>query len=97
MVNSNREEQIRKEVAHIEQSTLSAKEYIEHYDVSFSLAQFYRYRAKFNKEGTVGLRDKRQYGNHRKLGREEIAFLRGFIKDKPYVTPVEAQQAIANG
>jgi hypothetical protein len=53
----NREEQIRNEVACIEQSTLSPKEYIRVHGAFFSLAQIYRYRAKFKMEGMVGLRD----------------------------------------
>jgi transposase len=91
-----REEQIELEVARIEQSTLSANEYIQRYGVSFSLIQFYRYRDKLSREGIIGLRDKRKDGNHQKLDSVEIAFLRGFIKSKPNVTPLEARLAIAD-
>ncbi len=60
MTNSIREEQIKLEVARIEQSTLSAKEYIQRYGASFSLVQFYRYRHQLSREGITGLRDKLQ-------------------------------------
>jgi len=60
MTHSIREEQIISEMARIEQSTLSANEYIQRYGASFSLVQFYRYRNKLSREGTIGLRDKLQ-------------------------------------
>lgn len=96
MINSNREKQIKSEVARIEQSTLSAKEYIRRYGASFSLAQFYRYRTKLSKEGVIGVRDKRFDGNQRKLGQNEMADRSGFIKNQSNVSPQKAQQAIAN-
>lgn len=92
---SNREEQLCEEIARIEQSTLSPAEYIQRYGASFSLAQFYRYRAQLSKQGVIGLKDKRRNGNHRKLGSQEIAFLRGFIKNRSSVNPSQAQKAIA--
>jgi transposase len=96
MPNNIREEQIESEVARIEQSTLSANEYIQRYGASFSLIQFYRYRDKLSREGIIGLRDKLQSGNHQKLNSVEIADRSGFIKSKPNVTPLEARLAIAD-
>jgi transposase len=96
MPNYIREEQIESEVTRIEQSTLSAKKYIQRYGASFSLAQFYRYRDNLAREGITGLRDRRKDGNHQKLKSVEIAFLRGLIKSKPNATPSEARQAIAD-
>lgn len=96
MTNYNRLSLIESEVVCIERSELGAREYIQRYGVSFSLAQFYRYRAKLSKEGTNGLRDRRQEGNHQKLNQNEMAFLRGFIKNKSDVTPTLARQAIAD-
>jgi transposase len=95
MAKCNREEKIMKAVERIEQSALSAEEYIQRYGAPFSIAQFYRYRARLSKEGQEGLRDRRAKGNHRKLGRDEIAFLRGFIKDRAEVTPSRAQRVVA--
>ena len=60
MPNYIREEQIKSEVIRIKQSTLSAKEYIQRYGASFSLAQFYRYHDNLSREGITGLRDKLQ-------------------------------------
>jgi len=94
--NYTREEQIKSEVVRIEQSTLSANEYIQRYGASFSLIQFYRYRNKLSREGIIGLRDKRKDGNHQKLNSFEMAFLRGFIKSKPNVRTEEARLAIAD-
>ena len=96
MPNDIREKQIESEVVRIEQSTLSANEYIQRYGASFSLIQFYRYRDKISREGITGLRDKRKDGNHQKLNSVEIAFLRGFIKSKPNVRTEEARLAIAD-
>ncbi len=96
MPNNSREEQIESEVARIEQSTLSAKRYIQRYGASFSLAQFYRYRDNLSRTGITGLRDNRCNGNHQKLNPVEMAFLRGFVKSKPNTTPLEARLAIAD-
>lgn len=95
MANCSREEQIMEAIERIERSGLSAEAYIQRYGAPFSVAQFYRYRAQLSKEGKEGLRDKRGYGNHRKLSRDEITFLRGFIKYRPEVNPSEVQRAVA--
>ena len=87
--NYTREEQIELEVARIEQSTLSANEYIQRYGASFSLIQFYRYRDKLSREGIIGLRDKRKDGNHQKLNSVEMAARSGFIRSKPNVRTSE--------
>lgn len=93
--NSMREEKIMKGVERIERSALSAEAYIKRYGAPFSIAQYYRYRAQLSNKGKGGLRDKRADGNHRKLGRDEITFLRGFIKDREEVSPSRARQAVA--
>lgn len=90
-----REEQIESEVASQELSTLSAKEYIQRYGASFSLAQFYRYRDNLSREGITGLKDKLQSGNNQKLNSFEKTLNQSFIKNKPYVMTEEAQQAFA--
>lgn len=96
MISHNREKQIKKEVTRIEQSTLSASEYIKRYGASFSLAQFYRYRKILSRGDLSALKDKRRNGNHRKLGQNEMVFLRGFVKNRAFVETKEAQQAIAD-
>lgn len=98
MAVSNREESIFKIVERIERSSLSPKNYIHRYKdkVPFGIAQFYRYRAQLSQNGKEGLKDKRKEGNNRKMGREEIAFLRGFIKGKKEVSPTEALRAVAD-
>ena len=95
MVVNDRENQIMEAVARIEKSGLSAGEYIKRYGAPFSIAQYYRYRAKLLKEGADGLRDRRLNGNRRKLGKEEMIFLRGFVKDKEEVSPSGAMRAVA--
>ncbi len=94
MAPCSREDQIMKVMARIERSPLSAEAYFRRYSVPFSIRQFYRYRARLSSEGQEGLRDDRRDGNHRKLGKEEMVFLRGMISTKPEVKPVEAQRAI---
>ena len=96
MVNVNREKQIVKVVARIERSSLSPEIYIKRYGIPFSIAQFYRYRSRLSEKGSEGLRDGRQDGNNRKLGKDEIAFLRGFVKGRTIVSPSEAQRAVAS-
>jgi len=96
MVNVDREEQILKAVARIERSSLSPEIYIKRYGIPFSIAQFYRYRSRLSEKGEEGLKDGRQDGNNRKLGKNEIAFLRGFVKGKTIVSPSEAQREVAS-
>ena len=76
MSNSTRDEEIAEIVAYIERSPLSVEEYIQQNGVPFSLAQFYRYRARFTSEGKDGLSDKRREGNHHKLNKEHLAFIK---------------------
>jgi len=89
-----REEKIMKTVERIERSGLSPETYIRRYGAPFSIAQYYRYRAQLSNKGEEGLRDKRGDGNHRKLGKDEITFLRGFLKDREDVSPTRARQAV---
>jgi len=95
MATGVREEKITKAVARVERSRLSPKEYIRRHGAPFSVAQFYRYRSRLSEEGEEGLRDRREDGNRRKLGHEEMTFLRGFVRDRKEVSPSEAAQAIA--
>ena len=98
MAVSNREENIFKIVERIERSSLSPKDYIKRYKdkVPFGIAQFYRYRAQLSQNGKEGLKDKRKEGNNRKMCRDGITFLRGFIKDKTEVSPTKALRAVAD-
>lgn len=94
MSNPGREEDIVKLIESIEQSPLSVKEYMRRNEMFCSRAQYYRHRAKFSKEGKEGLVDKRRRGNHRKLEKEQITFIRGFIKDRPEVGPTRVQKMV---
>ncbi len=96
MADNNRKEKIFKIVERIERSSLSPQKYIQRYSVPFSIAQFYRYRAQLSQKGKEGLKDKRKEGNNRKMGREEIAFLRGFIKGETEMSPAKALRAMAD-
>lgn len=89
-----REEEIVKLIESIEQSPLSVKEYIQRNKLPLSKAQFYRHRARFLSEGREGLVDKRRLGNHRKLDKEQITFIRGFIKNQPDVDIKKVQESI---
>ncbi len=94
MSNSTRNEEIAEIVAYIERSPLSVEEYIQQNEVPFSRAQFYRYRARYTSEGKDGLSDKRREGNHHKLNKEHLAFIRGYIKSKPKVGPTQVMNAV---
>lgn len=83
-------------VGRIERSALSPKKYIQCYNVPFSIAQFYRYRAQLSEKGKEGLRDRRKEGRNRKMGREETAFVRGFVRGRTEVSPTEVMQAMAD-
>lgn len=94
MSNSTRDEKIAEIVTRIERSPLSAEEYIQRNEVPFSRAQFYRYRARLGSKDKDGLYDKRREGNHRKLNKEHLAFIRGYIKSKPEVGPTHVMNAV---
>jgi len=96
MTNVDRENQIMNALARIERSSLSPEIYIQRYGVPFSIAQYYRYRSRLSEKGEEGLRDGRQDGNNRKLGKDEITFLRGFVKGRTIMSPSEAQRAVAS-
>ena len=89
-----RVEEVREAIARIERSTLSAQEYIQRYGAPFSLAQFYRYRARIASEGEEGLKDRRHNEHRRKLKQEQSGFIRGFIKNNQKVTLAQVQQAV---
>ncbi len=95
MPNSTREDQIAEAVERIERSPWSPEDYIRRHGAPFGIAQFYRYRATLSTQGKQGLRDKRQDGNHRKLGQSEMAFIRGFIQGRDEVSPSEVGRAVA--
>jgi len=95
MAEGTRERQIMKGLARIERSGMSAETYIRRYGGPFSVAQFYRYRARLSAQGTEGLRDGRRDGNHRTVSAEVMVFLRGFVKDRREVSPSEARRAVA--
>ncbi len=95
MPKSTREEQISQAVERIERSPLSAEAYLRRYGAPFSIAQFYRYRATLSTQGKPGLRDRRQDGNHRRLGPDEMTFIRGFVKDRAEVSPSQVQRAVS--
>lgn len=94
MANFAKVKEIVEAVERIEQSSLSAEEYIQRYGAPFSIAQFYRYRARLSSEGEEGLQDKRCNGNNSKLNKEQIGFVRGFIKNRTDVSPTQVQRAI---
>jgi transposase len=93
-MNISREDKIIKIVEKIEKSELSPTKYIQRFNVPFSIAQFYRYRAKFFQKGKEDLKDKRKDNKIRSMNSEEIAFLREFISNKTTVSPTEALRAV---
>jgi transposase len=95
MDKGKREDIILDYISKLEKSSLSPKTFIDNYGAPFSIAQYYRYRAKLLKKGKNGLRDSRQEGNNRKLRKDEIVFLKGYIKNKPDVSPSEVMRIIA--
>ena len=52
-------------LARIQQSGLQIQEFFEKYAVPFGVAQYYRYKKRFERDGLQGLQDGRAQGNHR--------------------------------
>src|SRR5262245_58357813 len=67
----------------IKQSGLQIQEFFEKYAVPFGVAQYYRYKKRFEHDGLQGLRDGRAQGNHRRLNSEAASFLLGFHAANP--------------
>lgn len=78
----------------IEESELPIKEFFEKYDVPFSLAQYYRYKKLYERDGVQGLRDGRAEGNNRRLNREAASFLLGYHAANPNARLVDYQAAL---
>jgi transposase len=78
----------------IKASGLSIQEFIEKYDVPFSVAQCYRYKKRFERDGLQGLHDGRTEGNHRRLTSEAASFLLGFHAANPNAKLTDYQAAL---
>jgi transposase len=62
--------------------------------ISFSLAQFYRYKKAYAKAGIDGLTDGRSQGNHRRIPTEAQGFAVGYASAHPNATKREIRQAV---
>jgi transposase len=79
MARKPREQRLADWLGRIERSPLSPKEFLAKYSSPCSLAQFYRYREAYEREGVEGLADGRRHGNHRRIHAEAEDFLRWYV------------------
>jgi transposase len=70
----------------IGESKFSIRQFFEKYHLPFSLAQFYRYKKRYERDGGDGLRDRRTLGNHRRLTDQAANFLLGYHAAHPNST-----------
>lgn len=94
MAREGRERQIAKWLDRIESSPLSARDYLAKYPVPFSLRQFYRYRATYERHGAEGLIDGRREGNHRRIHAEAEDFLRWYVSTHEGIGRKDVQEAL---
>jgi len=80
----------------IKQSGLQIQEFFEKYTVPFGVAQYYRYKRRFERDGLQGLRDGRTQGNHRRLNSEATSFLLGFHAANPNAKLTDYQAALSD-
>lgn len=80
----------------LDKSELPVKAFFEKYDVPFSLAQYYRYKKLYERDGVQGLHDGRAKGNNRRLTSEAASFLLGYHAANPNAKLAEYQTALQN-
>ena len=63
----------------IDESEMPLKVFFEKHDVPFSLAQYYRYKKVYKRDGSQGLHDGRAQGNNRRLTPSAANFIQGIV------------------
>ncbi|MBM4050377.1 MAG: helix-turn-helix domain-containing protein, partial [Planctomycetes bacterium] len=94
MAKTPRERQIGEWLDRIGRSPLSPRQYLASHRVPFSLAQFYRYRAVYEREGVEGLADARARGNHRRIHIEAEDLLRWYVSTHEGLTGRDLREAL---
>ena len=79
----------------IKESGLQIQEFFKKYAVPFGVAQYYRYKKRFERDGLQGLHDGRAQGNHRRLNSEAASFLLGFHEANPNAKLTDYQAALS--
>jgi len=87
-------EQIVKWLDRIERSRLSPKEYLAQHSVPFGVAQYYRYRDAYRRNGIEGLIDGRSRGNNRVIHAEAEGFVQGYVSAHRDVKRKDLQKAL---
>src|SRR5512145_1986063 len=72
-------------------SRIPLRKFFEKYCVPFSLAQYSRYKKRYQRAGWEGLRDRRRLGNHRRLTDQAANFLLGYHVAPPKSTLLHYQ------
>ncbi len=78
----------------IERSGLGVRAFFSRYSVPFSIPQYYRYRAAYQRGGPEALEDGRSAGNHRRMHPEAEGFVSGYVAAHPGATQEEIREAI---
>lgn len=78
----------------IDDSELPLKEFFEKYDVPFGLAQYYRYKKAYERNGVQGLHDGRAKGNNRRLTDDAANFILGYHAANPNAKLTDYQSAV---
>ncbi len=94
-MSKDRTQVIARYLERIKQSGLQIQEFFEKYAVPFGVAQYYRYKKRFERDGLQGLQDGRAQGNHRRLTPESASFLLGFHAANPNARLVDYQAALS--
>jgi transposase len=95
MMNKDQTQVIASYLKRIKGSGLTIQEFFEKYAVPFSVAQYYRYKKCFERDGLQGLRDGRAQGNHRRLHSEAASFLLGFHAANPNAKLTDYQASLS--
>lgn len=94
MARKSREQQIATWLDRIERSSLSPQQFLARHSLPFSLVQYYRYRAAYEREGLKGLVDGRSFGNNRRIHPEAEGFLLGYLSAHPEASRPDLLRAL---
>jgi len=83
---AQRQKEILELFQHIEESSLTVKDYFTSHQTPISLPQYYRVKKRYAQQGVAGIEDRRQAGNARKLDPQKVELLRGVLTYNRHLT-----------
>ncbi|ODS29785.1 MAG: hypothetical protein SCARUB_05112, partial [Candidatus Scalindua rubra] len=93
---TERQEKILKLFNDVEKSGLTVKEYFKSQHAPIGIAQYFRLKKNYAKQGVDGLEDQRHAGNAREMTAEQIELIHGTLSYNRHLTSQSLQQELYN-